>query len=177
MIRFSTLRCLQPVLGAPLRRGDDCGGRICRLARPPMISIRCLPSRSITLALVLAGASGCVRTVQAWPPPLTPGTAVRVHFATPRVVVYQRGRLQDSVAGVPELRGLVVALRGDTLVLRVTSDRKDSAGKSGEAERETKLVLDQSTTVTRTEIDSWKLSYAFLAGSVLIFAALVLSGG
>ena len=102
---------------------------------------------------------------------------MRVHFATPRLVVYQQGQLQDSLAGVRELRGLVVALRGDTLVLRVMSDRKDSAGKSGEAERETKLVLDQSTTVTRTEIDSWKLSYAFLAGSVLIFAALVLSGG
>jgi hypothetical protein len=118
-----------------------------------------------------------VRTVQAWPPPLTPGTDVSVHFAAPRLVVYQRGRLQDSVASVRELRGLVVALRGDTLVLRVRSNRADSAGRSGEAERETTLVLDQSTTVTRTEIDSWKFSYAILAGSVLIFAALVLSGG
>jgi hypothetical protein len=141
-----------------------------------MISIRCLPSRSITLALVLAGASGCVRTVQAWPPPLTAGTAVRVHFVTPRVVVYQRGRLQDSVAGVRELQGLVVALRGDTLVLRVKSDLARSADESREAEREATLVLDQSTTVTRTEIDGWKFSYALLAGSVLIFAALVLSG-
>ena len=101
---------------------------------------------------------------------------MRVHFATPRLVVYQQGQLKDSLAGVRELRGLVVALRGDTLVLRVTSDRKDSAGKSGEAKRETKLVLDHSTTVIRTEIDSWKFSYALLAGSVLIFAALVLSG-
>lgn len=142
-----------------------------------MISIRCLTIRSITLALILAGASGCVRTVQAWPPPLTPGTAVRVHFSTPRLVVYQEGLVQDSVAGVPELRGLVVALRRDTLVLRVKSDRARSADESREVERETTLVLDQSTTVTRTEIDGWKLSYAFLAGSVLIFAALVMSGG
>jgi hypothetical protein len=142
-----------------------------------MIPIHRLPSLCILLALLLAGASGCVRTVQAWPPPLTPGTAVRLHFATPRVVVYQRGRLQDSVAGVPELRGRVVALRGDTLVLRVKSDRKDSTGNSREAERESTLVLDQSTTVTRTEIDGWKFSYALLAGSVLIFAVLVLSGG
>jgi hypothetical protein len=102
---------------------------------------------------------------------------VRVHFATPRLVVYQRGRLQDSVAGVRELQGLVVALRGDTLVLRVRSDQTRSAGESGEAERQTTVILDQSTTVTRTEIDSWKFSYALLAGSVLIFAALVLSGG
>jgi hypothetical protein len=101
---------------------------------------------------------------------------VRVHFATPRLVVYQQGQLQDSLAGVRELRGLVVALRGDTLVLRVTSDRKDSTRNSGEAKRESTLVLDQSTTVTRTEIDGWKFSYALLAGSVLIFAALVLSG-
>jgi hypothetical protein len=141
-----------------------------------MISVRCLASRSITLALVLAGAGGCVRTVQAWPPPLTAGTAVRVHFAAPRLVVYQRGRVQDSVAGVRELRGLVVALRGDTLVMLVKSDRPRSADESREAESETTLVLDQSTTVTRTEIDSWKFSYALLAGSVLIFAALVLSG-
>jgi hypothetical protein len=141
-----------------------------------MISMRCLPSRSITIALLLAGASGCVRTVQAWPPPLTPGTAVRVHFAAPRLVVYRRGRVQDSVAGVQELRGLVVRLRGDTLVLRVKSDRARSADESREAEREATLVLDQSTTVTRTEIDGWKFSYALLAGTVLIFAALVLSG-
>jgi hypothetical protein len=141
-----------------------------------MISIRFLPSRSIALALLLAGASGCVRTVQAWPPPLTPGTTVRVHFATPRFVVYKRGLVQDSVAGVREVRGVVVALRGDTLVMLVKSDRPRSADESREAESETTLVLDQSTTVTRTEIDSWKFSYALLAGSVLIFAALVLSG-
>jgi len=142
-----------------------------------MISINVFPSRSILLALVLAGASGCVRTVQAWPPPLTPGTAVRVHFATPRSVVYQHEQLQDSVASVGDLRGRVVALRGDTLVLRVNDDRTDSTGESRGAEWQTKLVLDQSTTVSRTEIDGWKVSYALLAGSVLIFAALVLSGG
>lgn len=157
-------------------RGDDCGSRVRRLAPPPMISVNGLPIRSITLALALVGASGCVRTIQAWPPPLTPGAAVRVHFAAPRLVVYQSGRLQDSVAGVPELRGRVVSLRGDTLVLRV-NDRADSAGKSREAERQATLVLDQSTTVTRTEIDGWKFSYALLAGTVLIFAALVMSGG
>jgi hypothetical protein len=141
-----------------------------------MISINDVRIRSLTFALALVGASGCVRTVQAWPPRLTPGTAVRVQFA-PRLVVYQRGQLKDSVAGVPELRGQVVALRGDTLVVRVMSDRAENADKSPETERSATLVLDQSTTVTRTEIDGWKLSYAFLAGSVLIFAALVMSGG
>jgi len=142
-----------------------------------MISINDVRIRSITFALALVGASGCVRTVQAWPPPLTPGTAVRVQFATPRLVVYQRGQQKDSVAGVPELRGQVVALRGDTLVLRVMSDRAENADKSPATERSATLVLDKSTTVTRTEIDGWKLSYAFLAGTVLIFAALVMSGG
>jgi hypothetical protein len=142
-----------------------------------MISISDMRIRSIALALPLVAASGCARTVQAWPPPLTPGTAVRVHFATSRLVVYQRGRLQDSVAAVPELRGRVVSLRGDTLVLRVLSDRAGSAGNSSGGERQTTVVLDQSTTVTRTEIDGWKISYAVLAGTVLIFAALVMSGG
>jgi hypothetical protein len=142
-----------------------------------MISINGLQTRSIALALALVGATGCVRTVQAWPPPLIPGTAVRVQFASPRLVVYQRGLLRDSVAGVPELRGRVVALRGDTLVLRVKSDPVASTGNSREAERQATLVLDQSTTVTRTEIDGWQISYALLAGTVLIFAALVMSGG
>jgi hypothetical protein len=142
-----------------------------------MMAINGFPTRSIAIALFLAGASGCVRTVQAWPPPLNSGTAVRVHFATPRLVVFQRGQHVDSVAGVPELRGRVVALHGDTLVLRVMSDRPDSTGKSREVERQTTLVLDQSTTVTSTEIDGWKFSYAILAGAVLIFAALVMSGG
>jgi hypothetical protein len=141
-----------------------------------MISMSGLSIRSSMLALVLAGASGCVRTVQAWPLPLDEGTAVRVHFATPRLVVYQRGRLQDSVAGVSELRGGVVALRGDTLVLRVMNNPTASTGNLREVESQTTVVLDQSTTVTRTEIDGWKLSYAFLAGAVLIFAGLVLSG-
>ena len=140
-----------------------------------MITMIALPMRSITLALVLAGASGCVRTVQAWPPPLTEGTTVRVLFATPRLVVYQRGRLQDSVAGVTELRGRVVALRGDTLVLRVMNNPTAATGNLREAESQTTVVLNQSTTVTHTEIDGWKLSYAFLAGVVLIFAGLVLS--
>jgi hypothetical protein len=102
---------------------------------------------------------------------------VRVHFATPRLVVYQRGRVQDSVTGVRELRGLVVGLRGDTLIVLVKSDRDRSADESSEAERQTTVILDQSTTVLRTEIDAWKFSYALLAGTVLIFAALVISGG
>lgn len=142
-----------------------------------MISTNDVRIRRITIALAFIAASGCVRTVQAWPPPLTPGTAVRVQFATPRLIVYQRGQLRDSVAGVPELRGQVVALRGDTLVMRVMSDRAGRASDSPEAERQTTVVLDQLTTVTRMEIDGWKFSYAILAGSVLIFAALVMSGG
>jgi len=38
------------------------------------------------------------------------------------------------------------------------------------------LALDQSTVITVSEVDGWKLGYALLAGTVLIFAVAVLSG-
>jgi hypothetical protein len=39
------------------------------------------------------------------------------------------------------------------------------------------VVLDTATLVTWSEVDSWKVGYGILAGAVLIFAGLVLSGG
>jgi hypothetical protein len=39
------------------------------------------------------------------------------------------------------------------------------------------VLLDSGTTVTRSEVDSWKVAYGILATGVLIFAGLVLSGG
>jgi hypothetical protein len=38
------------------------------------------------------------------------------------------------------------------------------------------VVLDSATFVTRSEVDRWKVGYGILAGAVLIFAGLVLSG-
>ena len=133
-------------------------------------------SRAIFLALLVAGAGGCVRTVQAWPPPITPGITVRVRFAAPRLVVFERGIRRDSVAGVRELRGSVFALRGDTLVLRVATEVSGNASESGILERQTTVALDQSTIVTLAEVDGWKFAYGLLAGSVLIFVAVVMSG-
>ena len=75
-----------------------------------------------------------------------------------------------------ELRGSVLAIRNDTLVLLVAGRKSGNAAESGTLERRATIALDQSTLVTTSEVDSWKLAYVFLAGCVLIFAAVVLSG-
>lgn len=111
-----------------------------------------------------------------WPPPLSPGRTVHTHFATPRVVVFEHGALKDSVAGIRDLRGTVLELRGDTVLLSVESVKQDNASESDLRGRRATVALDQSTIVTLSEIDGWKFSYALLAGTVLIFAALVMSG-
>jgi hypothetical protein len=74
----------------------------------------------LACALLCTGASGCVRTVQAWPPPLPSGTSVTVRFASPRSIAFEVEAGRDSVAAVRELEGTVVSLQGETLVVRVT---------------------------------------------------------
>ena len=102
---------------------------------------------------------------------------MHVHFAAPRVVVFEQGVLKDSVSGVRDLRGTVVALHGDTVLLSVaTVVVSGNVDRSRTTDRRAVLALDQSTTVTLSEVDGWKFAYALLAGAVLIFAALVMSG-
>lgn len=132
--------------------------------------------QAITLALVVAVAGACTRSVQAWPPAIIPGTAVYVRFAEPRLVVFERGRLRDSVAAVRELNGSVFSLHNNVLVLSVANRQSGNAAQSGGGERLATIALDQSTLLTTSEIDGWKFAYALLAGCVLIFVAAVMSG-
>jgi hypothetical protein len=82
---------------------------------------------------------------------------------------------RDSVADVRELKGRVVSLRGDTLVIRVMGAPKSD--KEGRIVGKTATVLlDSASIVTRSEVDGWKVGYVVLASAVLIFAGLVLSG-
>jgi hypothetical protein len=126
-------------------------------------------------ALLCTGTSGCMRTVQVWPQPLNAGDQVAVRFSESRSIVFGTQAGHDSVAQVLELRGRVLAQHGDTLVVRVTRDANgtSAAEKSG---RSAAVVLDSHTTVTRSEVDGWKVGYGILAGAVVIFAALVTSG-
>ena len=126
--------------------------------------------------LFCAGASGCVRTVQAWPPPIPVEAPVTVRFIGARTLVFEGEAGRDSVAAVREVRGRVVSLTADTLVLRVTRG-PNGAGESAMTGRHAAIPLDSQTRVTRSEIDGWKVGYGILATSVLIFAILVLSGG
>jgi hypothetical protein len=132
--------------------------------------------RSISLALLAGCVCSCMRTVRAWPPPLAPGTTVDVHFAVPTIVVFERGVAKDSVRGIRDLRGTVLAVHGDTLVLSAASAVSVNAGETNMRDRRATLALDQSTIVTLREMDGWKFAYALLAGSVLIYVAAVLSG-
>ena len=130
----------------------------------------------LMLAIVAAGLTGCMRTVRVWPPPLATGTAVTIRFNAPRVIIVHNANGLDSVAGVKELRGQVVRRNNDTLVVLVSKARSTLTEDSRASGREIQVLLDQSTVVTASEIDGWKFSYMLLAGAVLIFAGMVMSG-
>ena len=130
----------------------------------------------LACALLCTGASGCVRTVQAWPPPLASGTPVTVRFTAPRSIAFKAVVGRDSVAAVRQLQGSVVSLHGDTLVVRITRVPEGTEGERMVG-RPATVVLDSATFVTRSEVDGWKVGYGILATTVLIFAGLVLSGG
>ena len=131
---------------------------------------------ALTLTLLCAGAGGCVRTVQAWPPPLGADNLVNVWFSAPRNISFAGEVGRDSVADVRQLQGRVLSLNGDTLVLRVTS-ASHVAGGERIVRRPATILLDSGTLVTRSEVDGWKVGYGILATAVLIFAGLVMSGG
>ena len=133
------------------------------------------PTSLLIFALLCTGASGCVRTVQAWPPPLFSGTPITVRFTAPRSIAFEVEGGRDSVTVARELQGRVVSLHGETLVVRVT--RIPEGATDGRiVGRPATIVLDSATIVTRSELDSWKIGYGTLATAVLIFAGLVLSG-
>jgi hypothetical protein len=130
----------------------------------------------LACALLCTGASGCVRTVQAWPPPLANGTSVTVRFTAPRSIAFEGEIGRDSVASVRELQGRVVSLHGETLVVRVTRIR-EGAAEARIVGRQVTVMLDSATFVTRSDVDGWKVGYGILATAVLIFVGLVMSGG
>jgi hypothetical protein len=136
-------------------------------ARSPRLLAAC--------ALLSMGAGGCTRTVQLWPPPLNAGDPVVVRFSESRAVSFQAEPGRDSVVEVRELRGRVVAHHGDTLVVRVAREVSGTV-ENDRAGRSATVVMDSRTTVTRSEVNGWKVGYGILAGAVLIFAGLVMSG-
>ena len=134
------------------------------------------PATRLACALLCTGASSCVRTVQAWPPPLSSGTPVTVRFTAPRSIAFEVEIGRDSVVAVREVQGRIVSLHGETLVVRVT--RVPEGAEGGRiVGRPARIVLDSATIVTRSEVDGWKVGYGILAAAVLIFAGLVISGG
>lgn len=117
-----------------------------------------------------------MHTVQLWPPPLNAGDPVVVRFSESRAVRFQTEAGHDSVVDLRELRGRVVAQHADTLVVRVAREAPGTVGGDRDG-RSATVVLDAHTTVTRSEMNGWKVGYGILAGAVLIFAGLVVSGG
>jgi hypothetical protein len=133
-------------------------------------------AKILMLGFVVPALTGCTRPVQAWPPPLATGTTVTVRFTQPRVIVFHDASKPDSVTGVKALRGPVVRLNHDTLVVIVLKEWNALTQKPRLPGQEVQVPLDQSTVVTGSEIDGWKFAYALLAGAVLIFVGIVMSG-
>lgn len=130
----------------------------------------------LRLGVALAALTGCTRAVQAWPPPLPTGTTVTVRFSQPRVIVFHDAGKSDSATAVKALRGRVVTLNRDSLVLMVSKEWNAATEESRLSGREIQVPLDQATVVTASEIDGWKFAYALLASAVLIFVGLAMSG-
>ena len=129
----------------------------------------------ITFPVLAALTTGCMRTVQVWPLPLTSETPVVIRFATPRTIVFERAPSEDSLKRVSELRGRVLASRHDTLVIRVTRATAEAADPSRFLDWQTTIVVNRSTLVTRRELDSWKFAYLAVSSIVLLFAVAVLT--
>ena len=100
-----------------------------------------------------------------------------IRFAAPHVLVLDERNNKDSVVAVIEVKGRVVNLHGDTVLVTVSNQRSTGIDNSRLVGREVSVPLDRATIVTRSEVDSWKFAYALLAGAVLIFAGLIISGG
>lgn len=130
----------------------------------------------VSCVLISIGASGCARSVQVWPPPLTVDAPITLSLAPHRSVVFDGLNGRDSVQDVGELQGVVTSLHGDTLKLLVTRAPMGTDG-SRILGRFATVLLDRSIVVTRSEVDGWKAGYGILATGVVIFAALMMSGG
>jgi hypothetical protein len=92
------------------------------------------------------------------------------------VIVLDDAGKSDSVPGVKDMRGSVVSIHHDTLVVLVSEERNILTEKQRLPGRKVQVLLDQSTAVTGSEIDGWKFAYGLLAGAVLIFVGIVMSG-
>ena len=110
-------------------------------------------------------ATACVHRAQVWPSPLSEGNQVTAKFDSPRAI----GLGNDSLFVVTELSGSVVAIRGDTLLVRLTNapgqpDRGRWVG------RDAIVPLDSTTTVTRAEFDQSTIALMAVAGFAFVYA-------
>lgn len=110
-------------------------------------------------------ATACVHRAQVWPSPLREGNQVTAKFDSPRAI----GFGIDSLFVATELSGSVVAIRGDTLVVRLT-DVPGQPGRRTWVGREAIVLLDSATTVTRAEFDQSSIALMAVAGIAFVYA-------
>ena len=128
----------------------------------------------LTKALLVVMLTACTRSVQVWPTPIDTGASVRVRFNPPRTLALEGAAQPRLVSAVRELRGHVVSINHDTLLVQVSRVRTGVAEDTLVSGREVRVVLDQFAHVITSEPDSWKFAYLLLSGVVLVFAGGVL---
>ena len=119
----------------------------------------------VVLVAACIAATACVHQAQFWPTPLTAGTQVTAKFSWPRAIALGT----DSVLVITELSGNVVALHGDTLIVRVTNV-PDQPTRAMWAGREAIVPLDSATRVTHPEFDQSAIALMAVAGIAFVYA-------
>jgi len=124
---------------------------------------------AVQIALVAACAcqTACYHPAQIWPSPLTPGTQVTANFIWPRAISMEN----DSMIVVRELRGTVVTLFPDRLVMRLTGVPEQPT-RSVWAGRAATVPLDSATTITRSEFNESGAALMAVAGIAVVFAVI-----
>jgi hypothetical protein len=117
--------------------------------------------------LVVFGAAivtACFHSAQIWPAALPPGKQITAKFTVPRAVDVGG----DSTLVVQELSGRVVALRADTLVVRLNKvpeqpERQRWLG------RDARFTLDSTTTVSANGFDRGSAGLIVIAGIAFVY--------
>jgi len=119
---------------------------------------------ALTVLVLAVGAVACAKHPVVDPPP---GAEVKVTFFQPQGIAVS----PDTVLTVSAMSGLLVALRGDTVVVRVAR-LTGPAHPTAWAGREVAFARDRRTKIEQTSFDGSAVGKATLIGMAWVFVVL-----
>lgn len=119
----------------------------------------------VALVITCMSVTACSHPAQIWPTPLTPGAQVTAKFTSPRAIPLGH----DSVLVAEVLSGEIVALHGDTLVMRLTMVPEQTT-RAAWLGREASVPLDSATRIMHSEFNQSSSALLVAAGFAFVFA-------